>query len=186
MAESVDKKTLNKKSCFEEWMKGDHVLLHLDSRKEGIVVPSQLFNNPGLTLKISYFFQGETVHDDCSICSYLRFGTNYFQCQIPWSAIWGISSSNGEQKIWPEDIPREILLQMAREKLSSVGKSLFSSLSKKDPPNKKTKPELKAVSQQEPTQISNKNSEKEGDSLQGKDPETDPTKKKKPGLTRVK
>ena len=39
----------------------------------------------------------------------LLFGQDYFSCQIPWNSIWGASSIRGEEFIWAEAAPDEIL-----------------------------------------------------------------------------
>lgn len=114
-----------KRQVFEEWMKGDHVLLHIDGRNENVELPSHLKDNSAVTLKLSYNFQGETKHDNEAITSFLRFSGQYVECVVPWDAIWGITASNSENRVWPEDTPREVVLQMARHKLSEVGKKLF-------------------------------------------------------------
>ncbi len=105
-------------------MKGDHVLLHLDSRK-GAVVPEHLTNNHSVTLKVSYLFQGETKADSEKISSYLRFSGDYFLCEIPWSAVWGMTSDKGDNIVWPEDLSSEALLHAAANKIKSLGNSLL-------------------------------------------------------------
>lgn len=100
-------------------------MLHVDSRKDQVDVPLNYQGNPALTLKLSYFFQGETTHDESAVISYLKFDGQYAQCSIPWAAIWGITSSDGENRVWPEDVPREVFVKMARNKLVEAGKKLF-------------------------------------------------------------
>lgn len=102
---------MNKKKIelFEEWMKADHILIHLDARAEGVVVPENHSQDPALTLKLSYLFQGVTTHDDLAISVYLKFQGIYKECVIPWSAIWGMSSEKNEQFVWPESLPAELL-----------------------------------------------------------------------------
>lgn len=115
----------SKRTLFEEWIQGEHILVHLDSRVDGVSVPANLADNPGLTLKLSYFFQGSTEHDDSGITAYLKFSGQYERCHLPWKAIWGFTSSGGEQFVWPEDFPKEILLQVATSKIREAGKKLF-------------------------------------------------------------
>lgn len=122
-----------KKDKFEEVMKGDHALIHLDATKEGVKVPGHLAFNKALTLKLSYFFQGETTHDDEKIVSYLKFGANYHECVIPWTAVWGITSDSSENYIWQPSVPKELILQVAKEKVSDFFKKPTS-----ETPEKKT------------------------------------------------
>lgn len=126
MTKAADIRKKQKQKCFEEWMRGEHLLLHLDSRAEGVEVPGYLANNPALTLKLSYLFQGKTEHDDEGITAYLRFSGDYFKCAVPWDAVWGMTGSSGENQIWNEDLPREVVLQLARAKFSELTGKLFT------------------------------------------------------------
>ena len=90
-------------------MKGDHVLVHLDSRREGVSVPTHLQNNPTLTLKLSYLFQSKTTVSDEGINSFLKFGGSYFECILPWTSVWGLTNDSSQNQVWPEDLPKEVL-----------------------------------------------------------------------------
>ncbi|MFN8390969.1 MAG: hypothetical protein U0136_11830 [Bdellovibrionota bacterium] len=118
--------TKQKIECFESWMKGDHVLVHLDSRKPGVQVPPHLKDNPSLTLKLSYGFQGETTHDAEQISVYLKFAGQYQLCLLPWAAIWGLTNADSENKVWPADLPKELLKDLALSKLKEIGGKIFS------------------------------------------------------------
>lgn len=120
-----EKRSNEKIACFEEWMKGDHVMVHLDSRREGVSVPPMHEGNPSLTLQLSYAFRGETTHDHQEIHSFLKFQGEYFECILPWQSIWGFTSAEGESKLWPQDMPKELIVKMAQSKLQAVGKKLF-------------------------------------------------------------
>ncbi len=102
----------SKQQQVELILKGDHALLHLDARNNEVIVPEHLKSNAALTLKISYLFQGQLTVSATGIDAYLRFSGNYFQCIIPWEAIWGVSGENGEQRIWPESLPQDLLAQL--------------------------------------------------------------------------
>lgn len=137
---------------FETYMKGDHALLHIDSRKEGVQVPAQHRDNPSLTLKVSYLFRGETLHDETGITSYLKFSGEYTQCVLPWEAIWGITSSEGDTRLWPQDMPKELVAQAARAKLREVGQKLFGRKAEaKASKGEKAKPQLQDISAKAPT-----------------------------------
>ena len=102
----------SKQQQVELILKGDHALLHLDARNNDVIVPEHLKSNAALTLKISYLFQGQLKVSAAGIDAYLRFSGNYFQCIIPWEAIWGVSGESGEQRIWPESLPQDLLAQL--------------------------------------------------------------------------
>ena len=89
-----------KKEVFEKLMQGDHILLHLDSNHNEVIVPVHLKGNPTLTLKLSYYFQGKTSHDDNTITTELVFSGRYFECLIPWDAIWAMTDEKQESYIW--------------------------------------------------------------------------------------
>ena len=143
MSKTIEERNIEKKKTFDEWMKDDHVLIQLDARQESVAVPENLKADAALTLKLSYLFQGRTLVDEKKITSYLLFGDQYFECIVPWTSIWGIRSCSGEQKVWSEEIPKEIITKMAREKLADIGKRIFGS--KKD---EKTEDETDSKSSQ--------------------------------------
>jgi len=114
-----------KLKIFDDWMRGDHILIHVDSRRSDVEVPESCRNNYALVLKLSYLFSGETARDDSGISAYLKFSGQYEKCVIPWTAIWGITSSDGQQKIWPKELPPELVVQLAVKKLKEVGKKVL-------------------------------------------------------------
>lgn len=123
-----------KPEIFETYMKGDHALLHLDARREGVKVPTKLSTEYALALKLSYLFQGEINFDQRGITAFLKFDGDYEECIIPWSAIWGIASSTGESSVWPEDMPKELILEFAKRKLSELGQKVFGKKKDKEMP----------------------------------------------------
>lgn len=115
-----------KLKLFERWMEGEHVLLHLDSRKPGVIVPEHLSNDYRLTLKLSYAFQGRVSSDLDGVYADLRFSGSYVHCVIPWESVWGMTSSSGESQMWSEDLPREMVLQLAKSQLKELGKKFLT------------------------------------------------------------
>lgn len=115
MSSTASLRTIQKMKLFEEWMEGDHVLIHIDGGNPGVDVPPHLKGNPSLTLALSYQFQGETSHTDRSISAYLRFRGSYHHCIIPWEAIWGMTNPDGENRLWAEDLPAQLMAQLGTE-----------------------------------------------------------------------
>ncbi len=101
-------RTDEKIAIFTEWMKGDHVFIHLDSRREGVIVPDHLRESAALKLKLSYGFQGETKFDNESVTAYLKFNGDYFGCVVPWNALWGLTNREGESCLWTDELPEEL------------------------------------------------------------------------------
>ena len=148
MKTTVEIRSKQKIKFYEEAMKEDHVLLHLDARKPGVTVPSHLAQNYSLTLKLSYLFQGKTEHNDDEVSSYLKFGDNYFHCIVPWKAIWGITPNKKQNRIWPEDLPKELIIEFTKAKFKELGTKLFGNEEKTDIP------ETSSESPQTPSTIS--------------------------------
>ena len=126
---SLELKKKQKIKFFEDGMRDDHVLLHMDSRRSGVKVPDSLAGNYSLTLKLSYLFQGKTTHDANGIVSFLKFGSDYFECIIPWASIWGITDSSGKNQVWPDDLPQELLIEYTKRaftELTNTGKALLN------------------------------------------------------------
>jgi hypothetical protein len=84
-----------------------------------------LKNNPALTLKLSSLFQGHIEHNDERVLAQLKFNEEYFCCIVPWEAVWSITDSNGKNTMWPEDVPKELLMKSIGDKLKSIGSKLF-------------------------------------------------------------
>lgn len=82
------------------------VLIALDARIEGVVVPPHLYHDPQLRLNISYRFGLPMTLDLTGIKATLTFSGTSFQCEIPWSAIFlAVSHVSGEPYLFAEDIP---------------------------------------------------------------------------------
>ena len=146
MAKTIEERNREKKACFDDWMKGDHVLVQIDARGDTVIVPENLKEDSALTLKLSYLFQGKTLADEEKITSYLLFGDQYFECVLPWDLIWGVRSCSGEQKVWNEDIPKEVVTRLARETLADLGRRFFGSKDAKEESAASTDTETKSKS----------------------------------------
>ena len=126
-------RTAEKISVFTDWMKGDHVFVHLDARRDGVIVPAHLQETANLKLKLSYGFQGEISQDESAVSAFLKFNGQYQQCVLPWNAIWGLTNEDEETCLWTEDLPAELahlgklppkpLIPVQAPKLSVVGKT---------------------------------------------------------------
>lgn len=95
-------------------LEDDFVLIHLDSSIEGVVLPAHLYATPSVTLKLSRHFRGNMQLDIELIEAELLFGSNYFTCKIPLTAVWGVTSMKGANILWPESTPEEILEKMMK------------------------------------------------------------------------
>lgn len=87
----------------------DYVLVHLDPKNRDLMVPDHLAGDPSITLKLSRYFRGSLELNDDLISAELLFGGEYFTCVIPYDSIWGCTSESGENIIWPESTPEDVL-----------------------------------------------------------------------------
>lgn len=114
-----------KKEQFSKWFSDEHVLVHLDARRSGVEVPEEFKDDHSLTLKLSAQFQGPTDFDDERIVALLKFHGEYSRCVMPWPAIWGMTSTGGEQRIWSEELPREVITHLAVNKIREIGSRIL-------------------------------------------------------------
>lgn len=85
------------------------VLVYLDSRKLGVIVPRKL-RQPVLILKIGLNLPTpirDLVVEDHGWSATLLLGTELFRVYIPWKAVFGIFGDTGIGKDWPKDIPSD-------------------------------------------------------------------------------
>lgn len=111
-----------KKDVAIALLEGPSVFVHLDPRREGVVVPKWFKNQPQLVLQIGLNMAVRIpdldVGDEGIGCT-LSFQRTPHWCFMPWSAIYGLVGEDGRSMIWPEDVPRE-LVQQKRPKLEAV------------------------------------------------------------------
>lgn len=99
----------DQKITIERLLGDEQVLVHINPHSGGVIIPPHLMDNRTVTLRLSRFFKGRLATNDEEITAELLFGQNYFVCRIPWASIWGASSVRGEEFVWTEAAPPEIL-----------------------------------------------------------------------------
>lgn len=99
----------DQKATIERLLDDEQVLVHINPTTKGVVIPPHLSENRTVTLRLSRFFKGELYLDDQKVTAELLFGPEYFTCVLPWECIWGASSIRGQEYIWAESAPDEIL-----------------------------------------------------------------------------
>lgn len=119
-----------KKDVLEALLSDSNVFLHLDPRRDGVVVPRWFQNQPELTLQVGLNMPvpiRDLEIDDNGVSCTLSFSRTPFWCSLPWSAIFAIVSEPDRRGgIWPEDVPPD----------GQWGKSFRSSA---PPPSKRPK-----------------------------------------------
>ena len=117
----------DQKATIERLLGDEQVLVHINPLQAGVVIPPYLMENTTVTLRLSRFFKGRLTTNDVEITAELLFGPTYFVCSIPWTSIWGASSVRGEEFVWTEVTPPEILhLVLSQEENSLAAESLPS------------------------------------------------------------
>lgn len=99
----------DQKTTLERLLDDEQVLVHINPTTPGVVIPPHLSENRTVTLRLSRFFKGDLCIDDQKVTAELLFGPEYFTCVLPWECIWGASSIRGQEYIWAESAPDEIL-----------------------------------------------------------------------------
>lgn len=115
----------DQKTTIERLLDDEQVLVHINPATEGVVIPSHLSENRTVTLRLSRFFKGDLSLDDEKVTAELLFGPEYFTCVLPWECIWGASSIRGQEYIWAESAPDEILqmfLSQRDERMSATSR----------------------------------------------------------------
>jgi len=105
------------------------VMIHLDARRPGVLVPTELKQEPHLRLNLSYRFDPpDLTVGDWGIRASLSFGGNRFRVAVPWSALFAITSyASKEFWMYPDDMPRELIQQAAppAERAARLEKSVL-------------------------------------------------------------
>ena len=86
------------------------VMVHLDARRPGVLVPRELKCESHLRLHLSYRFDPPDLSvGEWGIRSTLSFSGKQFTVAIPWTALFAITSKKTHEFwMFPEDIPIEL------------------------------------------------------------------------------
>ena len=112
----------DKKAVVETLLTKGNVFLHLDPRKEGVVVPDWLKDQLQLVLQIGHDLPIRIpdleVGDD-GVSATLSFNRSPFTCWVPWDSLFAMVGDNGRGMVWISDMPAEIAAEIEREMLKS-------------------------------------------------------------------
>ena len=109
----MDKKGPEKKARLVAALEKGMVMIHLDARRPGVLVPTSLRNESHLRLNLSYRFDPPdlTVGEWGVRCT-LSFSGSRFKVAVPWSALFAITSHlTKEFWMYPDDMPAELIQQ---------------------------------------------------------------------------
>jgi len=114
----LDKKVSEKKDRLLSALEQGMVMIHLDARRPGVLVPPSLKQEAHLRLNLSYRFDPpDLTVGDWGIRSTLSFSGARFRVAVPWSAVFAITSYvSKEFWMYPDDMPKELIQQAALAK----------------------------------------------------------------------
>ncbi|MEC9070749.1 MAG: hypothetical protein VX938_00160 [Myxococcota bacterium] len=101
-----------KRETFLDLLDRGVVMLHIDARRDGVVVPGYLKGDPALRLNIAYGFNLPSLEiDDEGVYAVLSFRGANAGCNIPWEAVYAMTLPGGEDDgsvVWPSDVPTDL------------------------------------------------------------------------------
>jgi stringent starvation protein B len=101
----------DKHELMLQWLERGSVYIHLDPRREGVLVPQHFRSNPQLVLQIGLNFPipiRDLEIDDRGVRCTLSFNRQPFYCIIPWSSVYALVTEEGEVTVWPSELPPEM------------------------------------------------------------------------------
>ncbi len=106
----MDDRTPEKKQHLLTALDRGMVMVHLDARRAGVVVPPEFRTESHLRLNLSYRFEPSDLSvGEWGLRSTLSFSGSRFTVAIPWSAVFAITShASHEFWMFPEDMPPEL------------------------------------------------------------------------------
>lgn len=97
-----------KRAVLEKLLEQGMVLVTLDTRVEGVLVPDHLQGDPQLRLNLSYRFGLPMETSDEEVMATLTFSGVPYQCHLPWQSIYMlVSHATGQPFLFPADIPND-------------------------------------------------------------------------------
>jgi stringent starvation protein B len=104
-----------KKEVALALLEGPSMYVHMDPRRQGVLVPKRFLDKAQLVLQIGlnmFIPIPDLTVDDEGISCTLSFDRAPFQCRMPWNAIYALVGEDGRGMMWPSDIPPEVVAQM--------------------------------------------------------------------------
>jgi stringent starvation protein B len=107
----MDNKAAEKKERLLQALDQGMVMVHLDARRPGVLVPVSLRTEAHLRLNLSYRFDPPDLSvGDWGVRCTLSFSGSRFTVAVPWSALFAITShTTKEFWMYPDDMPEELI-----------------------------------------------------------------------------
>jgi stringent starvation protein B len=87
------------------------VRIHLDPRRDGVIVPANFRKEVRLILEIGLNLPvpiPDLRLDDEGMTCTLSFARQPFYCVVPWSSVFAMVGEDGRGMLWPDDAPAEL------------------------------------------------------------------------------
>jgi stringent starvation protein B len=101
----------SKKDVTLALMQKSSVFLHIDPRREEVVVPPQFKGRPHLVLQVGLNMAVRIpdleVEDDAISCT-LSFNRTPCWCRLPWHSIFAVVAEDERGMVWQDDVPHEV------------------------------------------------------------------------------
>lgn len=138
----MDAQSPEKKDRLLAALENGMVMIHLDARRPGVLVPSSLRGEAHLRLNLSYRFDPPDLSvGEWGIRSTLSFSGTRFTVAVPWSALFAITSHvTREFWMYPDDMPPELLQLLQKDKAApaagepSSDRAILREVASSDPP----------------------------------------------------
>jgi stringent starvation protein B len=103
-----------KQLLLEKLLDMGMVMVILDARKPGVVVPPSLAADAQLRLNLSHRFPTPISIDIWGVKAVLTFNGVPFECRLPWEAVYVVfSHTSGDPFVFPDDVPAEAFAAVA-------------------------------------------------------------------------
>lgn len=101
-----------KQACALRLLQEGSIMIYIDARRSGVLVPRHYRDNHKLVLQFAYDLPlpiRDLSITDHAISGTLSFNREPYWCTIPWSSVYAIMQADGdEQQIWASDAPPEV------------------------------------------------------------------------------
>lgn len=110
----------SKKDVVLMLLENADVFIHLDPRREHVIVPPHLKQQAHLILQIGLnmpvAIPDLEVTDEGITCT-LSFNRSPVWCRLPWSSIYAVVSNDTDARgmVWPDDVPSEVAFRFIKQ-----------------------------------------------------------------------
>jgi stringent starvation protein B len=108
-----------KRELVVELLDRGPVLVHVDARAEQVSIPQQLTEDPKLVLRFGFGLTPAIPDIELSedaLSGTLTFNGVPHHCILPWPSVYAVVSEVDQNgMVWPEDVPKEVLEEMAQK-----------------------------------------------------------------------